>query len=194
MHNATDQTNSQSTSPPDQIPYAHSVPILEREPGAVQTRGPTPSTIPGSPQVPNHQLAPLDLEHTPLELEPPSPVAADTSDVQESQERLVERVREVVPDVLPAHVFQLLSIYETAFADDLLDVIVHILLEDQSYPKDLKGKARAREEEDEETTLGFSGDADMNVDYLPLNANRHLGSVYRTLSLVCFDSLASAHC
>jgi len=115
--------------------------------------------------------------------------------VRESLERLVERVREVVPDVLPAHVFRLLSIHETVFADNLLDVVIHILLEDQSYPKDLKGKAKAREEDEEdETTVGFLEDTNTNVDYLPLDANWHLGSAYWTLSLVRSEYLSSTHC
>jgi hypothetical protein len=115
--------------------------------------------------------------------------------VQESLERLVERVREVVPDVLRTHVSRLLSIHETVFSDNLLEVVIHILLEDRSYPKDLKGKARAGEEdEEEETAVGLLENTNTNVDYLPLVANRHPGSAYRTLSLVRFEYLSSTHC
>jgi TRIAD3 protein (E3 ubiquitin-protein ligase RNF216) len=141
--------------------------------------------MPGSPQVPSHQPTP-PLEHIPLGEEPPPPVTADASEVvQESHERLVERVREVVPDVLPAHVFKLLSLHETTFANDILDAVIHILLEDRSYPKDVKGKAKAKvfEKKIEEV----SGDIDINADYTLLDTNRRLGSVYRTLSLVRFD-------
>jgi TRIAD3 protein (E3 ubiquitin-protein ligase RNF216) len=142
--------------------------------------------------MPNHQLTP-PFEHIPLGHEPQSPIAVDAPEVeQESHERLVERVREVVPDVLPAHVFKLLSIHETAFANNLLDLVIHILLEDRSYPKDLKGKAKARTAE--EKTTEIPGDTDTDVDYLLLDANRHLGSTYRTLSMVCLFHLSSDRC
>jgi hypothetical protein len=45
----------------------------------------------------------------------------------------------------------------------------------------------------EETSAEISGGINTNVDYMVLDANKHLGSVYRTLSLVCFDLLSSAH-
>jgi len=153
--------------------------VIVQEPGVVQSRSPTPPASPGTPQVPNRQLTPFEL--------PTPPVAADASKVaQESHERLVERVREVVPDVLPAHVFDLLSIHEPAFPNNLLDVVIDILLEDRSYPKDLKGKAKARAT-DKKATGEISGDIDTGEDYTLLDANRRLGSGYRTLSLVRFD-------
>jgi TRIAD3 protein (E3 ubiquitin-protein ligase RNF216) len=176
---------SRRTTPPDQIPHAHPTSIPGQDSGVIQIRGPTPPAIPGSPQVPNHQLTP-PVEHIQPGHEPQPPATADASEaVQESHERLVERVREVVPDVLPAHVFKLLSTHEDTFADNPLDVVIHILLEDRSYPKDLKGKAKARAAEKE--TEESPGDIDTNMDYTLLDANRHLGSVYRNLSWVCFD-------
>jgi E3 ubiquitin-protein ligase RNF216 len=105
--------------------------------------------------------------------------------VKESHEKLVERVREVVPDVLPAHVFELLSTHENTFSKNLLDAVIDILLEDRSYPKDLKGKAKARVAE--KKTEEISEDIDTNMDYTLLDASRRLGSVYQKLSLVCFD-------
>jgi len=174
------------TTSPDQIqPHDYPTPVIGQgqEPGAVQVRGPTPLAMPDSPQVPDHRLTP-PLEHIPLGEELPPPVTADASEVvQESHERLVERVREVVPDVLPAHVFKLLSIHENTFANNLLGAVIHILLEDRSYPKDVKGKAKAVDKKTEEV----SGDIDTDVDYTLLGTNRRLGSVYRTLSLVRFD-------
>lgn len=169
------------TTSPDQIPHDYPAPILGQEPGAVQVRAPTPPPIPGSP--PEHRLTP-PLEHIPLDEELPPPVTADASEVvEEPHERLVEWVREVVPDVLPAHVFKLLSIHKTTFGNNTLDAVIHILLEDRSYPKDVKGKAKAVEKKTEQV----SGDIDTDVDYTVLNTNRRLGSVYRTLSLVHFN-------
>jgi hypothetical protein len=149
----------------------------------------------GLTHIATHQLTP-PFGYIPLGQESPPPVTAGTPDVvRESLERLVVRVREVVPDVLPAHVFRLLSIHETVFPDNLLDVVIHILLEDQSYPKDLKGKAKAREEDEEdETIVGPLEDTNTNIGYLPLDANWHPGSAYWTLSLVRFEYLSSTHC
>jgi TRIAD3 protein (E3 ubiquitin-protein ligase RNF216) len=151
----------------------------------MQFRDPTPPAIPGSPQVPNHQLTP-PVEYIQPGHKPQPPATAEASEVvRESHERLVERVREVVPDVLPAHVFKLLSTHEDTFFNNLLDVVIHILLEDRSYPKDIKGKAKARAAEKE--TEESPGDIRTNMDYTLLDANRRLGSVYQSLSLVCFD-------
>jgi hypothetical protein len=194
MHNATHQTKPRKTPDHILVPHSDFISALRLEPpGVVQTRDPTPPAIPDSPQAPNHQLTPF--EYIPLGHESPPPVTADTPDVvRESLEGLVERVREVVPDVLPAHVFRLLSIHETVFPDNLPDVVIHILLEDQSYPKDLKGKGKARDEDDEdEVTVGFLEDTDMNLGCLSLDANWHPGSTYWTLSLVRFEYLPSTH-
>ncbi|KAI0001329.1 hypothetical protein BJV74DRAFT_819893 [Russula compacta] len=167
-------------------PHAHSIPAPaqvqgEEVQGGVQTMPLPLPVVPGSPQLSNHQLTP-PLEYVPLAHES-SPPAADAASeaAPEPHERLVERVREVVPDVLPAHVFNLLAIHETAVADNLLDVVIHILLEDRSYPKDIKGKVKARASEEKATEI--LGDIDTSVDYMDLGANRHLGSMYRTLSL-----------
>jgi hypothetical protein len=93
-------------------------------------------------------------------------------------------VREVVPDVLPAHAFDLLATRDIGVdnRDDLLNLVIHILLEDRSYPKDIKqkGKARATAEEAEEP----SGDTNTSVDYTHPNQDRRLGRVYRNLSIV----------
>jgi hypothetical protein len=156
--------------------------VLAQETRALQSIDLSPPAIPGSPQVTTHRVT--RFEHILPADEPPLPVIADASEVvQESHERLVERVREVIPDVLPAHVFDLLFIHEAAFSNNLLDIVIHILLEDRSYPKDVKWKAKAAEED----TAEFLRDIYMNIDYTVLDTNRHLGSVYRALSLVRLD-------
>ena len=93
-------------------------------------------------------------------------------------------MREVVPDVLPSHAFDLLATRDIGVdnRDDLLNLVIHILLEDRSYPKDIKqkGKARAIAEEAAEP----SGDTNTGVDYTHPNPDRRLGRVYQNLSLV----------
>jgi len=165
------------------MPHAHAAREEQEEEMQLETKPLTPSAASGTPQLPDRQTPPL--EHDPLPHESPPPASANVSEVApESYERLVERVREVVPDVQPAHVFDLLATRDIGVnnRDDLLNLVIHILLEDRSYPKDLKekGKARAAAEETAET----SGDTNTSVDYTHPNPDRRLGLVYRKQSLV----------
>jgi hypothetical protein len=176
----------QRASSPVQKPHAHDVALLEQELDVqLEAKPLTPPAAIGTPQLPDRQTPPL--EHDQLSHNPTPPASAGVSEVApepESYERLVERVREVVPDVLPAHAFDLLATRDIGFdnRDDLLHLVIHILLEDRSYPKDIKekGKARATAEEAAET----SGDTNTSVDYTRPNPDRRLGQVYRNLSLV----------
>jgi TRIAD3 protein (E3 ubiquitin-protein ligase RNF216) len=154
-----------------------------QEHGATQTELLVPPTAPGSPH--NHQLTPQLEDGAPAHELPPSITPSASEVAPESHERLVERVRDVVPDVLPAHVFKLLAIHETAFPDNLLDIVIDTLLEDQSYPKDIKGKAKARAVEEEPAEN--SGDIGTSADYMQLDSNRRLGAAYRVLCLARFN-------
>ncbi|KAF8499743.1 hypothetical protein F5888DRAFT_1685256 [Russula emetica] len=170
----------QRATSPVQKPHAHAA-LLEQEPEVQpETKPLTPSAAAatGTPQLPDRQTPPP--EHDPLPHESPPPASADASDVApEPYERLVERVHEVVPDVLPAHVFDLLAAHDTGVnnRDNLLNLVIHILLEDRSYPKDIKGKGKARAAAEE-----TSGDTNTSVDYTH-PPDRRLGRAYRNLSL-----------
>jgi len=128
-----------------------------------------------------HQLPYSEATLTPeLVDREPSPIGVE----QEPHKVLVQRVREVVPDVLPAHVFKLLDQHmAAAFSGNLLDLVIHKLLEDPSYPKDFKGKGKARAAK--ENPSDILGNVDTSIDYAKLDANRSQGSVYRGLCLVC---------
>jgi E3 ubiquitin-protein ligase RNF216 len=172
-------------TPPVQDPSASHISGFEQ--GAVQMES---LAHPGSDQLPNHDPMPA-FDHIVVDHEPPLPVNTADPEVavaQETDERLVERVREVVPDVLPAHVFELLAQHKTAFSDILLDVIIHNLLEDKSYPRDTKGKGKERAVEEKKLPEIF-GDHNMSIDYTHPNANKPVGPAYRVLSLVCINSL-----
>lgn len=171
-----------SPVPPVQEPHAHAAREEQEQEVQLEPKPLTPSVVPGTPQLPDNQTPPL--EHDPLTNESPPPASADVPEVApEPHERLVERVREVVPDVQPAHVFDLLDTHDTGVnnRDALLNLVIHILLEDRSYPKDIKekGKARASAEKVAET----SGDTNTSVDYTHPNPDRRLGRTYRSLSL-----------
>lgn len=172
-----------SPIPPVQKPHAHDAREEQEQESQLESKPLTPSAATGTPQLPDRQTPPL--EHDSLPHESPPPASADVPEVApEPYERLVERVREVVPDVQPAHVFDLLATRDTGVnnRDDLLNLVIHILLEDRSYPRDIKekGKARAAAEEAAET----SGSTNTSVDYAHPNPDRRLGKVYQNLSLV----------
>ncbi len=172
----------QRATSPAQKPHTHPVFLLEQE-LEVPTKPLTPPAATGAPQPLDHQLTP-QLEHVPLPHESPPPASADASEVApEPYERLVERVREVVPDVLPAHVFDLLNAHDTGVdnRDDLLNLVTHILLEDRSYPKDVKEKGKAK------AAVETSGDTDTSVDYTYPDPIKRPGRAYQNLSLVRND-------
>ena len=145
-----------------------------------------PLADPGSHQLPYPEHIPPP-GHVPLVRELSPPIATLVSGVErEPHEVLVERVREVVPDVLPAHVFELLNQHDGAPDGNILDLVIHTLLEDPSYPKDLKGKGKARAAKDNPSEI--PGDVNTSVDYAILDANRSRGPVYRALCLVRIGS------
>lgn len=134
-----------------------------------------------NPQLPYGELAPPPELFPPVHAPSPTVATPVSGDEQVPHEVLVERVREVVPDVLPAHVFDLLDRHKAAFTGNLLDAVIHHLLEDPSYPKDLKGKGKARTAK--ENPLGNPGDVNTGIDYAKFDANRSRGPVYRGLCL-----------
>lgn len=144
-----------------------------------------------NPQLPYREPTPPP-EHFPLVREPLTPPVANpvSGDGEEPHEVLVERVREVVPDVLPAHVFNLLDQHKAAFSGNLLDAVIHHLLEDSSYPKDLKGKGKPRAAK--ENALENPVDVNTGIDYAKFDPNRSRGPVYRGLCLVRLAWLPTA--
>ncbi|KAI9511179.1 hypothetical protein F5148DRAFT_406366 [Russula earlei] len=172
---------SRRPASPVQKPHVHSTSVVGQEQDVIPARPLTPPATPDSPQLVNRQLTPPP-DVPPVHEQLQEPRRKETFVAAESHERLVERVREVVPDVLPAHVFELLASHEATFADNLLNAVIHVLLEDRSYPRDVKGKGKARAPE--ERTTEASGDVNTSVDYSQLGGDRRLGPTYRSLSLV----------
>ncbi|EGO04090.1 hypothetical protein SERLA73DRAFT_175842 [Serpula lacrymans var. lacrymans S7.3] len=75
----------------------------------------------------------------------------------------IARVLEIIPDVQPAHVLSLVEKYILTKPDNIVELILHSLFEDPTYPKiDKKGK-RKRSEEDEGGAT--RGSPKLKVDY-----------------------------
>ena len=174
----------QRAIPPVQKPHPHAALQEQELEVRLETKPLTPSAATtGTSQLPDRQSPPL--ERDPLPHESPPPSSADVSGVSPAPyETLVERVLEVVPDVLPAHVFDLLATHDSGVnnRDDLLNLVIHILLEDRSYPKDIKGKGKARAAA--ETGAETSVDTNTSLGYTHPDPNRRLGRAYQNLSLV----------
>ncbi|KAG2352593.1 hypothetical protein BDR07DRAFT_1313156 [Suillus spraguei] len=88
-----------------------------------------------------------------LPLVPPPQPSEPPAEAQTQTDVCVARVLEIVPDVEPAHVLELAEhfIHDPAnAAQNVLELVLHSLLENPNYPKvDRKGK-RKRTEDDEE--------------------------------------------
>ncbi|KAG6331024.1 hypothetical protein ID866_8063 [Astraeus odoratus] len=95
----------------------------------------------------------------------------------------VARIFEIVPDVHPAHVLALIEHTIHSNPDRVVELAVHSLLENPSYPKvDRKGK-RKREEGEEEVTTPAHGPLKPKIDYLSGDREYNGGPHYFDLSL-----------
>lgn len=124
----------------------------DSEPGP-SNRAATPDRDSASPVVAeqtgenNREFMPLSLSQPGSLLEPEPEVEAPPTD------RFVAQVLEIVPDVEPAHVLELIERFREQYKDKVIEPVLHSLFEDPSYPKVDKSKAkgkRKRENEDAE--------------------------------------------
>ncbi|KAI5984865.1 hypothetical protein EDD15DRAFT_2176650 [Pisolithus albus] len=99
----------------------------------------------------------------------------------------VARVTEIIPDVQPAHVLSLVERTTQTNPDAVVELVLHALFEDPSYPKiDRKGKRKrdeAEQEEKEEGRRSSRGTPKPRVDYLSEDREYDGGPFYSELSL-----------
>ena len=111
--------------------------------------------------------------------DPPAP--------QSEQERVglyTSQVLEIVPDVVPEHARQLVLQYLNAQKDNVVELVLHVLLEDPLYPKiDKKGKAKRKREPDDPLE---GASTRVNVDYGNRDRKGQGGEDYTRLALVRF--------
>ncbi|KAI6029930.1 hypothetical protein BKA83DRAFT_4225342, partial [Pisolithus microcarpus] len=135
---------------------------------------PSPSAVTSSPQASN-KISPA-VPHPPETS--PAPVAMDD---------YVARVTEIIPDVQPAHVLSLVERATQTNPDAVVELVLHALFEDPSYPKiDRKGKRKrgeAEQEEKEEGRHSSRGTPKPRVDYLSEDREYDGGPFYSELSL-----------
>ena len=91
----------------------------------------------------------------------------------------VARVLEIIPDVQPAHVVSLLEQLVQTHQDDVVEVVLHNLFEDPTYPKiDRKGKRKAEDDTDERPT------SKMKIDYGDKLRVMQAGPLYVEIAMV----------
>ncbi|KAI0055178.1 hypothetical protein BV25DRAFT_284450 [Artomyces pyxidatus] len=199
-------------------PPAHEVTppcALPREPAPARVptplREPTPPPREPTPQIRPPTPPPIAFDvdfdefiHVPYDhpLEPTRPPRVPTPPhdvvdvdfnefIHDPHEHYVAQVREVVPDVLAAHVFELVERYEVAHPEDVVGAVLHALFEDPTYPKEVrdKGKGKAVDRSGQDSSSG-------GTDYSRTD-REHLGLAYRTLALeqlyVDFPAIPRGH-
>ena len=74
------------------------------------------------------------------------PAAVDDADLFDG---FVAQVLEIIPDVLPAHVYSLVEQHYPNYLDKVVEPVLHTLFENPDYPKaDAKGKGKRKREDD----------------------------------------------
>lgn len=129
----------------------------------------------------SHASHPL-VQHIPSSVPGPS-THVDTPEIRRNPiDVYTDQVLEIVPDVLPEHVHMLVTRYVQISKDNALEQVLHILLEDPTYPKvDKKGKGKRKREADDEDA---KKSGKVNVDYGDKDRHSEGGPFYIDLALV----------
>ncbi|KAH9900729.1 hypothetical protein C8Q73DRAFT_786155 [Cubamyces lactineus] len=146
-------------------------------PAAVPAAAPTPARAPTPPRALPLFLPDLDMrEDHPPHRDPtpviePRPVAIEQAihdnkpmpnaapeavnqpaamDDTDPFDGFVAQVLEIIPDVLPAHVYSLIEQHYPNYLDKVVEPVLHTLFENPDYPRaDAKGKGKRKHEDDE---------------------------------------------
>ncbi|KAH9926626.1 uncharacterized protein BXZ73DRAFT_19576, partial [Epithele typhae] len=93
------------------------------------------------------------------------------------------QVLEIIPDVLPAHVFSLVEQHYPSFKEKVVESVLHLLFEDPGYPKiEAKGKGK-RTHEDDDVTTSAGRSVKTRVDYGDKNRRAEKSAFYLDLAI-----------
>lgn len=133
-----------------------------------------PTLVPVAQALPD--AAPVHPQPVPPEPAPPAPVPVDPID-----EHFV-RVLEIFPDVQPSYALELIEQFMHSQPGNIVEFVLHALLENPSYPKaDKKGKHKRDELDNEPNTRGTPRP---KVDYTSKDRVYDCGPHYFECSLV----------
>lgn len=119
--------------------------------------------------------------NAPLAAPPPRASVSRLSPVSDPADAYVAQVLEIVPDVLPAHVFDLVQNRE----GNVVEQVLHLLFEDPTYPKaSNKGKGKRKRERDDDAAESSSAPVKVKIDYASEDREPVPGFQYSALSLV----------
>lgn len=114
---------------------------------------------------------------------PPAwPLSAPSVPQVDLFDQYVAQVVEIVPDVDPEHVVELLRRHIDDYKDKAVEPVLHILFENPDYPKVEKGKGKGKRKR-EDDDAGPSK-AKVKVDYMDKRRQKHAGPWYNELALV----------
>jgi E3 ubiquitin-protein ligase RNF216 len=139
------------------------------------------------PQLVSRLAAPPHLNATivdeiPEELLAQTRVSVSPPPEIDPMDTYVARVLEIIPDVQPTHVLSLLEQHIEAHQDGAVEVVLHTLFEDPTYPKiDKKGKRKREDVDDGGTEKPASK---VKIDYGNKNRVKQAGPLYADIALV----------
>ncbi|KAL4072366.1 hypothetical protein V8B97DRAFT_1958637 [Scleroderma yunnanense] len=121
---------------------------------------------------------PLPLVHS----RPATPQPEPLSEPVDPRDAYIARVIEIVPDVQPAHVLGLVEQFIQSHPEHVVELVLHALFEDPSYPKiDRKGKRKRDADEDDKEPPRASPKP--KIDYLSPDRMFDGGPYYFDLSM-----------
>jgi TRIAD3 protein (E3 ubiquitin-protein ligase RNF216) len=94
----------------------------------------------------------------------------------------VAQVLEIIPDVEPGHLLALIEHYLPTSLDNVVPTVLHLLFEDQTYPKVSQKGKRKRDENEEEAA--DRGGIRPKVDYLSKDREIEGGDEYIDIAMV----------
>ena len=112
------------------------------------------------------RVTPIDVDNSPL---PEPPVSEHASVIELDDDPIstcVARVLEIVPDVEPDHLTELVTREASTHGSGVLEHVLHVLFEDSKYPKiDPKGKGKRKHEDDKDMDMQAGSSKRPKVDF-----------------------------
>ncbi|KAI0753809.1 hypothetical protein C8Q74DRAFT_1211250 [Fomes fomentarius] len=116
-----------------------------------------------------------------------APATVIIPDEEISFDTYVAQVLEIIPDVLPAHVFSLIEQRHPTHKDNVVEAVLHLLMENPDYPKvDVKGKGKRKRDDSDDHQAQRA--VRPKVDYGDKNRKADRGLHYASLTIEQLES------
>lgn len=142
---------------------------------------PAPLAGPVAPAVEQHVAAVVEQPAAQPALAREPVIIPDEEEI--SFDTYVAQVLEIIPDVLPAHVFSLIEQRHPTHKDNVVEAVLHLLIENPDYPKvDVKGKGKRKRDDSDDHQAERA--VRLKVDYGDKNRKADRGLHYASLAIV----------